>query len=105
MTADIHVGDVGTELVVAFVDEAGTAINIAAATTLTITLKKPGAAGALLVRTAVVDTTGLDGLARYNTVAGDLSVAGDWQVQGFAVVAGNEWHTAKTTFLVARNLA
>ena len=105
MTADIHVGDVGTELVVAFVDEAGQAISIATADTLTVTRKKPGTAGALLVKTAVVDTTGLDGLARYNTVAGDLSVPGDWQVQGFAVVSGKEWHTAKSTFLVARNLA
>lgn len=102
MAADIHVNDIGTELVVAIVDEDGAAVNLAAATVKTIRLKPP--TGATLSKAAVLDTNGTDGLIRYDTVSGDLSTPGSWQIQGFVTVAGKSWSTEVGNFLVKKNL-
>ena len=100
--ADIRVGDVGTELVVAVVDEDGVAVDVSSATK-TIYLRKPG--GTVLTKTAVNDTTGVDGLMKYVTVAGDLSDSGTWGIQGRVVSGSNQWSTADSTFVVRKNLA
>lgn len=103
---DIHKNDVGTELVVAFVDEEGDVIDISAATTKQILLRKPNSAAVALP--GVFDTDGSDGLLKYVTtkVLGvyDLDRAGTWSIQGYAIVGTNEYHTAKNTFEVAGNL-
>lgn len=104
MAADIHVGDVGTSLVVAVVDEAGDPVDVSAATERTIYLTRPD--GTILTRTAVNDTTGVDGLIRYDTVANatlpvDFSQSGNWTIEGFVDLGAAEWSTAATTFVVA----
>lgn len=105
---DIHKHDVGTELVVAFVNETGAAIDITTASPLQIILLKPG--GTAVVKTAVIDTVGTTGLAKYVTTKTgspavyDLDTAGDWEIQGYAVIGSDEWHTAVSTFKVAGNL-
>ena len=103
---DIHKNDVGTELVVAFVRETGSAIDITTASPLQIILRKPGGAG--VVKTAVIDTVGATGLAKYVTTKSgsvyDLDTVGQWEIQGYAVIGSDEWHTAINTFDVAGNL-
>lgn len=99
---DIHRDDIGTELVIPMVDEAGTAIDVSGATTKQIWLGKPD--GVVLTKTASNDTTGTDGKIKWVTVSGDLSVAGEWTIQGYVVVSGQEWHSAVSKFTVAQNL-
>jgi hypothetical protein len=102
---DVRVGDVGTELVVAFADEDGVAIDLSDAGVLRVFLRKPGRAGTVLTKTAELDTDGADGLAKYATAAGDLDTPGEWRIQGYAEVGGNTWRTVETPFPVRRNLA
>jgi len=103
---DIHKNDVGVELVIEFVDEDGVVIDISTASTKQILLRKPGAAA--VAKTGVFDTDGSDGLLKYTTTkvgsVYDLDRAGQWQIQGFAVIGTNEWHTKVNTFEVAGNL-
>lgn len=103
---DIHKNDVGTELVVAFVDEDGDIINISSASTKQILLRKPGSAA--VAYPGDFDTDGSDGLLKYVTtkVLGvyDLDRAGTWSIQGYVIVGTDEYHTAKSTFEVAGNL-
>lgn len=103
---DIHKNDVGTELVIKFVDEEGEIIDISTATTKQILLRKPGSA--TVTKTGEFDTDGTDGLLKYVTTkvgsVYDLDRAGQWQIQGFAVIGTNEWHTKINHFEVAGNL-
>ena len=102
LDSEIHVGDIGTELVVEVTDEDGAAVNIAAATSKLIYLTRPLAAGGVetLTKTAALDTDGTDGLMKYVTVAGDLSIKGNWKIQGWVAVGGAEWSTRETNFRV-----
>lgn len=100
---EIHVGDVGIALIVVVVDETGTVVNISTASTLTILLLPPtqsNPAAALLTKPAVLDTNGVDGAMRYTTQAGDLSVAGTWQIQGQVVIGSAMWSTRSSRMLV-----
>lgn len=103
--ASIHYTDIGTELVVAVVDESGVAVDISTATTLTIFLKPPAGA-ALRTKTGVLDTTGVDGLMKYVTVAGDLDPIGEWVIQGYVVLTSSQkWFTDVSKFVVIGNLS
>lgn len=93
-----HVGQIGLPLVVHAVDQDGADIDLSAATTLTIYLTPP--AGATLEKAAVLDTTGADGKFKYTTVAGDLSAAGRWKIQGYFVVGGFSAPTREDAFQV-----
>lgn len=86
LDARIHVGDVGTELVVAVTDQLGADVDLSGASGLTIYLTHPD--GTTLAKTAVVDTDGTDGLMKYVTQAGDLSAKGTWKIQGYVSGAG-----------------
>lgn len=99
-----HVGDVGARLIAEFLEwdestQEYVARNIAAATQLRIYLTKPD--GTTLTKTAVFDTDGTDGLMKYVTIAGDLSVKGTWKIQGYAAgVSGWSGSTREVTFQV-----
>jgi hypothetical protein len=67
----IHVGDLGTELLV----NTGTAL--AGATTVEILVFKPGGTASVAWTGTVVDSTWI----RYRVVSGDLSVAGAYRCQ------------------------
>lgn len=103
---DIHKNDVGTELVVAFVDEEGEVIDISTADPKQIILRKPG--GTVVTLDGVFDTDGTDGLLKYTTAQDgddyDLDRAGTWEIQGYAVIGSAKWRTSINTFLVAANL-
>ena len=102
MTAQIHVGDVGTELVVRVLDEAGRPVDVSAATVLTIKLKPPS--GSTVPLTAVPDTTGADGRIKYVSLAGTFALAGAYAVEGYVEVGGAKFHTEAGTFTVADHL-
>lgn len=101
--ADIHVNDIGTELVVVVKDEDEAVVDVSGATK-TIKLTKPD--GVDVPKSAVNDTTGTDGKIRYNTIANDLDQPGLWQIQGFVEMAsGQKWHTKVGSFRVKPNLS
>lgn len=100
----IHVGDVGTGLVVQIVEwdeetQTWVAVDISDATALTIYLTRPS--GTTLTKTAALDSDGTDGMLRYDTISGDLSAAGTWRIQGYAAgVDGWSGSSREFTFSV-----
>lgn len=101
--AKIHVNDIGTELVILFVNEQGEAIDISTAHIKKIYIKKPGILNPL-EKDAVFDTDGTDGLARHDAIAGDLDVAGTYKIEGYVVVGTKEWWTEPFSFSVYETL-
>lgn len=102
MGAYYHVGNVGSLVVVRFVDQDGESIDISTASPLRIHFLKPN--GLRVERTASLNTTGADGRAKYATIAGDLDVAGIWQGEGYATIGAATWTTDPFTFAVVGNL-
>lgn len=99
---EIHVGDVGTVLVVTITGVDGAAINLSAATSKKLKLDPPGAEP--LLRDAEFVTDGLDGKIRYTSVDGDFAIAGRWRLQAQLVLPGWSFHTSQATFRVEPNL-
>lgn len=104
VTYDPHVADVGTALVGIIVDQCGDVVDVSAATGITVFLKRPGSNGTVLTKTGVLDTTGTDGKIRYNTIAGDFSVAGIYRVQFRVTISGATWSSRENEFYVKGNL-
>lgn len=103
---DAHVGDVGTVIQVTLQGNdsncVASALDISAATTLEIRLKKPD--GSVLTKNASFVTDGSDGKINYTTIAGDLDQAGVWKVEAYVVIAGNSWTSSYGKFKVQSNL-
>lgn len=100
----IHVGDVGTVITLTIYEDDGTTVvDVSSATTKTIYFKKPD--GTKLAATAGFTTTGTDGKIAYTTVAGDVSVAGVWEVQGYVEIGTAKYYSTKGRFQVHGNLA
>lgn len=94
----MRVGDIGTAIEATITDENGSVVNIASATTKTLTFKKPS--GIVVPKTAVLVNSGTDGKMKYTTVAGDLDETGVWQVQARVAVGGADWKTEIAQFTV-----
>lgn len=98
---EIHVEDIGT-IIELTVKEGAAIVDTSTTTTKQIVLMKPD--GSTLTKTAAFVTDGTDGKIKYTTIAGDLSVAGDWQVQGLLTYGTGTWHTSTESFQVHPNL-
>lgn len=98
LDAELHVNDVGTDLVVTVTDETGAAVNVATATNITVWLTKPD--GTVLTKTGTLDTDGTDGKVKYTTQSGDLSVKGTWKIQAAVTIGSASWSTRQAPFLV-----
>ena len=99
MPAFIHKDDVGLVLELTIKDENDAIVNISAATVKQIKLRTP--TNVYSTKTASFTTDGTDGKIRYTTVAGDLSVAGEWEIRGYIEQgASTKFHTSKQTFEV-----
>ncbi len=96
-----QVGDYGYYLEVDIVDQDGTAINIASATTKEIVFTAPD--GSQTTKTATFVVNGVDGKIHYQLADGDLDQAGDWHVQGRVLLPGIGWRTGKGYFTVKDN--
>lgn len=85
------------------VKEDGVIVDINSATTKQMIFTK--ADGVVLTKTASFLTDGTDGVLKYVSIAGDLTPAGDWQVQGRLVLpAGFDGKTSIVEFSVLGNL-
>lgn len=68
------------------VKEDDVVVDVSTCTTKQMILRKPN--GAVLTKTAVFDTDGIDGKLKYLTVSGDLDVAGSWSAQAYVIFPG-----------------
>lgn len=99
----VRVGDVGTIFEATFEDEDGSLVSIATATTKTMTFRRPN--GSTFTRAGTFQTDGTDSILEYAAVAGDLTIDGDWQVQGYVELAsGEKYHAEPYEFQVGPNL-
>lgn len=103
MAAVIHVGDIGTKFETTFKDENDAIVDIGPATQRTIYFLKPN--GVVLTKTLSLTTDGSDGKGRYFSIAGDLSIEGKWEAQGFVVFTNGQWHATRVCFTVYPNIA
>ena len=101
MADEIHVGDVGTQLLGTVTDDE-VAVDISGATTKVFLFTKPD--GTQINRTANFLTTGTDGKLQYTTVANDLDLEGEWKIQGHIAMPSGNWHTKISRFTVLGNL-
>ncbi len=98
-------GNIGSVFVFEVLDETGTVVNLATATTLdAIFSPAPGVAS--FTRAGVLTTDGTDGKFEYATILGDLTPAGKlWERQGLVVVPGlGTFKTFVREFAVKPNL-
>lgn len=98
----IHVGDVGTDIVLTVLDQDGAVVNLGTATTLEIIFDKPD--GVNLTKTASLVTNGSDGKIHYVFIAGDLDQKGEWRYQARVVLSTGTWRTDVARFWVEDNL-
>ena len=89
----VFIGDTAT-IIITVQDSDGAALNISAATTKEIIVKRPGLTAVALP--AAFTNTGTDGKIQIDYE--DITVVGQYQVQGKVVLSGNTYHTAIDDF-------
>ncbi len=100
--ATVRLNDIGT-IFRSTIKESGVAVDISAATTLTMRFRKPS--GTTVNQTAVFTIDGVNGQLEYVIVSGDLDEVGVWLRQPFVDLPGSPaWsgHGEETTFEVER---
>lgn len=103
MSAEIHVGDVGTAFKITVKDEDEAVIDISTATLKQIWFQK--ADGTVVTKTASFVTDGTDGQMQYVTEDDDLDQTGKWKIQGYIEIgASRKVHTDISEFKVWPNL-
>jgi hypothetical protein len=99
--AEIHLGDVGTDLI-GLVKEKGVVLDISAATDMMLYFKPPS--GTVKEETAALYTDGTDGKLVYTTVADWLDEIGIWEVQAGFALGSWSGRTSVGSFPVFANL-
>jgi|SRR5882724_6894517 len=97
-----QVGDVGVRILLTLVDQDGNAIDISTGTSLTIKVEYPD--GTSVDKTALLYSGGVDGKLYYDTIANDLSQAGQYFVQGEVTIGGKTKNSARGLFNVNSNI-
>jgi len=101
-TEEIHVGDIGTVFEIT-VKDCEDIIDVSLATTQEVIFLKPDKT--ISTHTTEFQTTGVDGIVQYVTIADDLDLAGKWKIQFHVVLPTGEWRSDIHTFKVYGNLS
>lgn len=101
MASEIHVDDIGTQLIVTIKDD-GVPVDVSLASSIQIVITKPNTSK--MVKTATFYTDGTDGLIYYTSILGDFDSAGVYEIQGIVNLSGGTYHSSISTFKVYRNL-
>lgn len=96
--ASARKNDVGVVFRVTFVKDDDEPWDISTATVKQIIFRKPSAA--VVTKAADFTEDGSDGQAEYTSEAGDLDEVGNWKIEGYAEVGGQELHTEIGSFSV-----
>lgn len=103
--AKIHVGDIGTIILVTITDQDGAVLDISTASTKEIKIQKVDNSGLTKTKTADFVSDGTNGQIKFVTEETDFSSSGEWVVQGRIVLPGEgTWNTSKESFYVASNI-
>jgi hypothetical protein len=102
MAADLRVGDIGASIRVTIRDQDNVVVSLATTTTRQLFLRKPS--GAVLTKTAALVSGGTTGIMEYVSIAGDLDVPGDWQLQARIVTASIDLKSSIAAMPVRGNL-
>lgn len=96
---EAYVGDVGTILRAEFRDRDESVVDISAASTKEIWLRKPD--DTTVKKSGSFTTDGTDGKLEYAIESGVLDAAGVWKYCGFiALAGGNQWRSSEIEFRV-----
>jgi hypothetical protein len=101
MASQIHVGDIGTTLIVTILED-GSVVDISSASSLQIIIKKPDAT--TLTKTGVFTTDGTDGKMQYVSIAGDFDQSGNYRIQGKVNLSSGNYSSSVGAFKVHCNL-
>jgi len=102
MSAEIHVGDIGTAFEVTVKDQDDVVVDLSSATAKEILLQKPDKT--VLTKTASFKTDGEDGVIQYALAAGDIDANGLWSLQAHVVLPAGEWWSSVVIFDVVANV-
>jgi hypothetical protein len=100
--AEIHVGDIGTQILISIVDQDGGVADISLASSTIFSIEKPN--GVILEVDAELYTDGTDGLLLYTVVEGDFDVVGIYKVQPKIIFSSGSYSGSVSTFRVYKNL-
>lgn len=100
-STDIRVGDIGISFKV-IIEDCGIVVDISTASTKEILLYKPD--GSVLTKTASFFTDGTDGIIKYDTVSGDINIAGFWRIEAYVVLGASEYYSEIARFRVYNHL-
>jgi len=101
MASEIHVGDIGTQLIMTVKDD-GEVVDISGASSLVIILKKPD--GQSYTKTGTLYTNGTDGKMYYVSVDGDFNAAGNYKIQAIVTLPNGTFYSSISTFKVYCNV-
>jgi hypothetical protein len=101
MASEIHVGDIGTQLIMTVKDN-GEIVDISNASLLQVIIRKPD--GQSYTKTGILYTNGVDGKMYYSSISGDFNVAGNYKLQGKVTLPGGIYYTSISDFKVYCNL-
>lgn len=99
--AIVRLGDVGTRILITFLD--GTSVlPLDEAISISFIFKKPD--NTCVAKDATLFTDGTDGKANYLSETGFFDQVGEWAVQGYATFQNGAWYTTIGFFPVGRRL-
>jgi hypothetical protein len=101
MASEIHVGDIGTQLIMTVKDD-GEIVDISPSVNLVVILKKPN--GETYSKSGQLLTNGSDGKMYYTSINGDFNVPGNYKIQGIVTLPNGTFYTSISTFKVFCNL-
>jgi BppU N-terminal domain len=99
---EIRIGDKNTVIECTVKDQTGAVVGLVTTTSKQFIFRKPD--GTAVVKNAEFTTDGSDGKIRYLTLATDLDIAGDWQLQVYVAWTTQEWRSDIQNFIVHPNL-
>lgn len=100
--SEIHVGDIGTQILVAVVNQDGGEADLSLAVSTIYSIEKPN--GVILEVEADLYTDGQDGMLTYSSVDGDFDVAGIYKIQPRITFASGSYSGSIQSFRVYKNL-
>src|SRR5688572_10746424 len=102
MSAEIHVGDIGTLFRATIRDENKAIVSLSDAVSLLMIFRKPNKT--YLTKTASVVGDGSTGQIYYITEENDLDIPGTWQIQGKIEKPTGSWSSDIYTCKIFANL-
>jgi len=106
---DMHVGDWGTIFEMTILNRSNNKPLPLAATVIRLFIFQPPNDDPSFVKVAELVTptgasAGLDGKLKYTFAQGDITVEGQWHIQGLVQSEDGSWHTDIETFDVGENI-